>query len=235
MNVGSLLNRLATDLNDAAPGHEFTTWSREQLGAYLEEAIQLAFVERPDLFIEERVVKVEPCVQRQPACDCTRVRRVLGQCTPDGRVLHPLRPRQVDDRLVWTGRSCPSNPKNFKLTQYAIDDSADALWVWPAVPAGIDVYVLVECAVMPQGIDESYEIPVDLQAAVVQWALYRARMVDAENNSAVFEVAKEHAQQFWGILVLSSDTVEDFERSTDPLKGVSYANTSSSRRVRSTT
>lgn len=205
MLIGSLLDLLAVDLNDAAPGHAFTTWSKEQLGAYLEEAVQLAFLERPDLFLEERVLKVEPCSIRQEVECCTRIRRVLGQCTADGRVTHMLRPRKLDVRLVWTGRTCPVSPKNFRLSQYAIDDTDDSIWLWPQVPAGVDVYVRVQCAVMPTEVDDDYDVPTELQAAVLQWALYRAKVVDAEVNQAVAQIAGDHKQTFWQLLRASAD------------------------------
>lgn len=204
MFIGSLLDLLAVDLNDAAPGHAFTTWSKEQLGAYLEEAIQLAFLERPDLFLEERVLKVEPCALRHEVECCTKIRRVLGQCDARGRVTHMLRPRKLDMRMVWTGRTCATSPKTFKLTQYAIDDMDDSIWLWPQVPAGQDVYVLVQCAVLPTNVGEGYDVPEELVPAVRQWALYRAKVIDAEVNQTVAQIATDHKQTFWQLLQASA-------------------------------
>lgn len=200
MSVESLLYEIAVDLNDAAPGHEFTTWSRAQLRAYLEEAIQTAFIERPDLFTEIRVIKLQPCTVVHDTCDCTHVRRVIGQTTKDGRLIRPLRPRKNDDKLQWTGRKCLRSPKDFELTEYSIDNVTDKLWVYPQVPAGVDVYVSVECAVMPKNFGGDFDVPIEIRAAVVQWVLYRAKMVDGENNTNIISVAKDHRTAFWELL-----------------------------------
>lgn len=201
MLFSSLLEQLAVDLNDAAPGHEFTTWSREQLRAYLEEAVQTAFAERPDLFMETRVIKLQPCTVLQEACDCTHIRRIIGQCTKDGRIIKLLKPRKYNDRIVWNGRTCMGNPKTFELNQYAIDDKSNRLWVWPQIPGGMDVYVLVECAVIPDTFGD-YDVPDELRAAVLQWALYRAKMVDGENNQSIVAVANAHKETFWQLIAV---------------------------------
>lgn len=199
MKFSSLLERLAVDLNDAAPGHEFTTWSRPQLRAYLEEAVSTAFIERPDLFTETRIIKLKPCTVVQDTCDCTHIRRVIGQATKDGRILNTLKPKKNNDKLIWNGWTCPVHPRDFKLTQYSIDDVTNKLWVYPQVPAGLDIYVAVECAVMPDTSGD-YDVPVELEAAVIQWALYRAKMVDGENNATIVSVANAHKTTFWELL-----------------------------------
>ena len=208
MRFGSLLDQIAVDLNDAAPGHEFTTWSREQLGAYLEEAIQLAFTERPDLFTETRIIKVQPCSEIQESCDCTQIRRVVGQVTKTGGLIKHLRiKKHGSDRLVWTGRSCSVHPKNFQLQEYYIDSVTDKLWVYPIVPAGVDVYIMIECAVLPSEFGEGYEVHNELRAAVIQWVLFRAKMVDGENNTAIVSVANHHKNTFWELLRVSANNV----------------------------
>lgn len=201
MNVRSLMERASVDLNDAAAGHEFTTWSREQLRAYIEEAVQIAFSERPDLFTELRVLKAQPCTMLQDICDCTSIRHVIGQSDKNGHVVKPLRERRTE-KLVWTGRTCPVLPKNFELNEYMIDRQMDKLWLWPQVPAGLDVYVLVECAVFPSDI-EAVDFPDELAAAVIQWVLFRAKMVDGENNQAIVTVAEQHKKTFYELLTLS--------------------------------
>lgn len=200
MLVSSLLEQLAVDLNDAAPGHEFTTWSRDQIRAYLTEGIQVSFSERPDLFIDTVIIKVEPCSVVQDTCGCTHIRRVIGQSTKTGRIIKELRQRSNDDKLRWTGRTCPVSPDKFELKEYSIDNSTDKLWLYPQAPPNKDIYVMIECAKAPDDIDDSYEVPVELLAAVKQWVLYRAKMVDGENNTAIVQVATQHQNTFWKLL-----------------------------------
>jgi len=203
MTPDSLLYQLAVDLNDAGAGHEFTTWSAEQLGAYLMEAIQVAFVERPDLFIEHRIIHLKPCSIIQDTCDCTHVIRVLGQSTADGRVFKELRVRKANDKLLWTGRTCKSKTGKFELIEYTIDSNTDTLRVYPQVPAGQDIYVLVECSVIPKDIGDV--VDTELLAAIKQWVLYRAKTVDAELNPNIFNVAKLHRDTFFALLAIQKE------------------------------
>lgn len=214
MQVSSLLEQLAVDLNDAAPGHEFTTWSRDQIRAYLIEGIQVSFSVRPDLFIETVIIKAEPCSVVQDTCDCTHIRRVIGQSTKNGRIIKELRQRSNDDKLRWTGRTCPVPPDKFELKEYSIDNATDKLWLYPQVPAGKDIYVMVECAKVPEDIDDDYDIPAELLAPVVQWVLYRAKMVDGENNTAIIQVATGHQNTFWALLKAQKDN-EDLTSETE--------------------
>lgn len=214
MQVSSLLEQLAVDLNDAAPGHEFTTWSRDQIRAYLIEGIQVSFSVRPDLFIETVIIKAEPCSVVQDTCGCTHIRRVIGQSTKNGRVIKELRQRSNDDKLRWTGRTCPVSPDKFELKEYSIDNATDKLWLYPQVPAGKEIYVMVECAKVPEDIDNDYDIPAELLAPVVQWVLYRAKMVDGENNTAIIQVATGHQNTFWALLKAQKDN-EDLTSETE--------------------
>lgn len=214
MQVSSLLEQLAVDLNDAAPGHEFTTWSRDQIRAYLIEGIQVSFSVRPDLFIETVIIKAEPCSVVQDTCGCTHIRRVIGQSTKNGRVIKELRQRSNDDKLRWTGRTCPVSPDKFELKEYSIDNATDKLWLYPQVPAGKEIYVMVECAKVPEDIDDDYDIPAELLAPVVQWVLYRAKMVDGENNTAIIQVATGHQNTFWALLKAQKDN-EDLTSETE--------------------
>lgn len=200
MQISSLLDRLAQDLNDAAPGHEFTTWPRALLLSYLEEGLQVAFASRPDFFLDQHTVKLDPCTLSHKLCGCTKIYRVLGQSTKDGHVIRQLRQRKHTDRLLWTGRACTGNRRNFALLSYSIDDVADTLWVYPAVPYGTDVYVLVECAAVPKNVKESDSIPDDLAPAISQWVLYRALMIDMEMDQGGAAIATSHEAEFWKLL-----------------------------------
>ncbi len=200
MKFESMLHNIAADLNDAEPGHEFTTWTQAQIANYIREAIRVAFVERADLFVETKILKVTACQHLVDTCDCTHVRRVLWQSDKDGNPLHMLRVRKNSDKLVWRGMTCPVNPRDFKLEEYSIDNVTDKLWVYPQVPGGIDVYIAVECSVLPDEIGDDYEIPNELDAAVVQWVLWRAKSVDAETNATANQVANMHQDTFWKLL-----------------------------------
>lgn len=215
MSFGSMLDQLAWDLNDAGPSGTFVTWTREQIRAYLEEAIQLAATSRPDLFIETRIMKVQPCTLVQDTCDCTNIRRVIGQSTKDGRVFKRLRKKKGDETITWTGRVCSSPYKNFELVEYSIDDTTDKLWLYPVVPPGKDIYVVIECSVAPSGIQDSYEIPSELTAPIRQWVLFLAKSMDGEYSSEMITQARLHKDTFFQLLAESKDEDNDITVDSD--------------------
>lgn len=200
MPIGSLIDQVSGELNDFAPGNKFTVWSREQIRAFLGEGLVLVYGKRPELFVEEKIIKVEPCVAVQDICDCSSVRTVLGQSTEGGRIIKTLRRLSSKDSLRWPGKSCFVDADNFRLKSYSIDGRTARLRFYPQVPAGVDVWVLIECSVKPIDFSDGAEYEPDMEVAAVQWALWKAKMIDAENNATVFSVAQAHHESFWRIL-----------------------------------
>ena len=198
-SLQDLVKQVSIDLNDYAAGHEFTTWTEEQLSAYIIEGLQVAFTFRPELFMRSVVVELTAGNSVQRPCDCTKIRRVYGICTKEGRLLYGIRKRKASDKLQWYGATCPVNPKNYKARDYYIDSEGDTLFIEPPPPVGQKTYALVECAHAPTA-DDGADIPVELQAPAIQWALYRAKMVDGENNATIYQVANSHKQTCFDLL-----------------------------------
>lgn len=219
MLLHDVVIQVSVDLNDHAPGHEFTTWSDTQLTAYVIEGLGVAYSLRPDLFLSNQVIKLQPGSALQDACGCTQIRRVLGVCTKDGRVLYSIRKRTQSDKLNWNGPSCPADPRHYKVREYAVDNDGDYLFVYPTPPAGQDIYLLVECAVAPTA-DNVSDIPTELVPPAIQWALYRSKMMDSENSVSIFSVAKEHKDMFFKLLrvqYIYKDMIESDEVKTQPV------------------
>lgn len=201
--VESLLLGYAEDLNDAEPGHEFTIWSREQLLRYHNEGLCLVASLRPDMFTKTLVVKVDPCTEEQTLCSCTVVHKVIGQSDATGRVLRPLRLRNSKSAMVWTGPKCAAPRVVTDLKEYSIDASTNKVSTYPALSAGVDAWIKVECSVSPDpvAIDDT---DVDstrcaFSSAVLQWVLYRAKEID-ELSPALRSAAKDHFTNFGNIL-----------------------------------
>lgn len=197
-----LARQVSIDLNDYATGHEFTTWSEEQINTYLIEGLQVAFTFRPDLFLHSVVVELDAGSNIQRPCNCTLIRRVYGISTKDGRLLYGLRKRKSSERLQWYGKTCPADPAHYRARDYYIDSEEDTFFIEPAPPVGKTTYALLECAQAPTAEDlaNGYEIPVELEAPAIQWALYRAKMIDGENNSTIYQVANAHKQTCFDLL-----------------------------------
>lgn len=221
--MSDLVTRVSEDLNDQAVGHSFVTWSESQIRAYLVEALQVAYTARPDLFVSEHVFLLAPGSASQRPCACGQIKRVVGVCNAGGRVLYAIRKRRASDRLLWQGGGCPGDPARYRVREYSIDVDGASFTVDPPPPAGQDVYVLVECAVEPDDTYDLDSVPVDLRAAIVQWALYRAKMVDSENNATIFAVAKEHKSTFFSLLSAQGSVDSDRKSGTRSLSSLAAA------------
>lgn len=194
--VADVITQLSLDLND--PFHD--AWTVEQLEAYLREGIQNVFLERADLFTEVKVIRLDPCTVRQSVCDCERIIRVIGQTDANGRVIKGLRRKMTKDSLVWPRTECATSPAKFRLREYRIDNDTSSFWVYPEPPAGQDTYVSVECSVAPTDFDGAVELHPEVEAAALQWAFYRACMVDGENNATMLNRAQIHRDTFYALL-----------------------------------
>ena len=208
-----LAKEISVDLNDYAAGHEFTTWTEDQIIDYILDGLQVAFTFRKDLFLHPAVIELTAGSSIQKPCDCLNISRIYGISTKDGRVLYGLRKRKDSDKLQWYGKTCPVNPKNWKGRDYFIEANGDAFFIEPAPPVGQHTYALVECATIPtrDELINGADLPTELKAPVIQWALYRAKMVDSENNSTIFSVANAHKVTFFQLLQVQyqlKDSVE---------------------------
>jgi hypothetical protein len=210
--LDSIIKQISIDLNDYATGYEFTTWSQEQLHAYVVEGLQIAFQYRPDLFVTREVFELQQGVF-QTVCGSSKIYSILGVCDKDGHVLYHIHRRKFSERLMWTGRTFSDDPRRYKLRDYAVDTtSTNAFNVYPAVPAVTTIYCLLELSREPD--NTVTEIRSELCAPVIQWALYRAKMVDSENNATIFSVAKEHQQTFYNLLQIQTQ-LQTISRNTD--------------------
>lgn len=215
-----LVKEISVDLNDFAAGHEFTTWTEDQLIDYIVDGINVAFTFRKDLFLHSVIIELTPGTSIQRPCDCTSIRRIYGISTKEGRVLYGIRKRKSSDKLQWYGSICPVNPKNWKARDYYIDAEGDTFSIEPPPPVGQTTYALVECAKAPTraDVENGFEFPTELKAAVIQWALFRAKMVDGENNSTIYTVANAHKTTCFQLLqvqVQMKDSIEVDHTSPD--------------------
>lgn len=95
------------------------------------------------------------------------------------------------------------------MESYAIDTVTDTLYLWPAVPPGVQVWVAVECSYRPSQEElesGSYKVPSGALVAAKQWALWRAKNVDMEISTGATAAAQLHYRAFFDALGLSAET-----------------------------
>jgi hypothetical protein len=194
IDVAGLMDRLAADLAD--PGH--VAWPWPQLAGYLREGAAVVIRLKPDAFVRERVLRLEGGEGWHPICDCERLTKeaVIGQCDSAGVVFKRLPP--VSESALWPGADLPprADRRPFRLREFSLADDGLRLRVYPRIPPGVTAYVLVRCPVMPDFMDPGQPIDDSLAAALVQWAMYRALLVDGERGPSVAAAAESHRDVF---------------------------------------
>lgn len=204
MNTRTIIRQVSLDLNDQEPGYEYTRWTYDQLASYLQEALNHLYNSLKYLFTAKVVVPLEYGDVWQDACQCEDIQRVLGMTNAEGtRILKRLRRRTDDDSIVWSSeRSAKcSYGKKYEAESYMINATdGRSFMVFPPVPPSAPrQYALIECYVPPEVTDER-DVPFEVVAAAKQWMLYRAMMIDSENNATIAEIGLKHRETYFSLV-----------------------------------
>ena len=101
--IADIIREVSLDLNDQEPGHEYVRWPFVQLHSYLREGLIDVSYRLKDLFTSSVVIEVESGEYWQKACTCTKVLRVVGLSTSQGRITRRLRRYLDTDEFIWVG------------------------------------------------------------------------------------------------------------------------------------
>lgn len=221
---------MSRDLNDQVPGNEYLRWSYEQLLSYYREVILELAGTAKWLFTHTVVVPLAEGNVWQSACGCTHILRVFGESSVDGELLSNAQEKSNDNIYLWPGTTSATRCDRIDnysapFTSYTIDRIQDQFFkVYPPVlPADGQRYALVQCYTKPDAEDESFSVPYELVRAIKQWMLYRALIVDSENNAEIRDVAKTHLQTYQSCLALlqaQNKEIEDKHNANSPVRAV---------------
>jgi hypothetical protein len=211
--VGEILDRLAVDLNDAEPGRANASWGREQLRRYVADAVRVVFGYKPEAFVKDAVIAIEACREYSPVAPCDMITHdcIVGACTREGYVTHPLRPCSDDAAVRWPGRSCPPS-RPYRMRDYSLSKDGRGIRASPPLPPGGEAWIAARCPVRPSAFGDDVVLDDDIAPAVVQWCLCQAKLVDGENNVAVLAVAKEHEDEFWKLMGVGANIQANKQR-----------------------
>lgn len=238
MKASDIIYGVSVDLNDQYEGAAYTRWTQSQLAAYYEEALLMAATAYPQLFYKTLVVQLEPGHGWQQACECTHIKRVLGESTEDGELISAMQEKKDANAYVWPGpfsAACSAKSTESKaFTGYSINATKDnSFRVFPPILPTETRYVMVTCYVEPDATDLELDVPAQLVAVIKQWMLYRALIVDSENNPNIVEVAKTHLQTFSGLLAQIKSQSEKEAREDERNSAVRTVQDSPSKQVSS--
>lgn len=210
---GSLIDLAARQLNDAEPGHENIRWTRTDLLAYLNEALCMLSIVRPNLFLGTQEIELtQGTVQTLPA-GVKALYSIEGTIQKDGS-LSTKRPSKADLYLSrWFNDACASartlqGGTGYVVASYSVDaNDKQTFKVEPPVPAAPPpVKVLARVLKAPGGLTKDGDpLGVDCcyGSALIEWMLYRAYGVDDESVSSPVR-SREHLATFFAILQLDA-------------------------------
>lgn len=163
MTLKDWLLTIAFQLQDAEPNHEFTRYPIAQLLAAYNAAMGIASANRPDLFTDYEVMKLQPGrYQDARACGCTNIFDVLEQTDAHGGIIKEIkgaRKTNTTNKRNWNKPSCLNTPKSesgYTVDTANIDPNMNGRFtIKPPVPCGVDAYVRIKCVKQPCMLDES--------------------------------------------------------------------------------
>lgn len=124
----------------------------------------------------------------QQFCECETITKIIGQSKDDTC----KQVRRFDFPENW---GCDTDYP-FKINKAILNDNDSVVHVEPPVPAGTDVYLVVECLPKLDDIGDSTDFNACRDgAALTQWALYRATLADGSDENAL-ALAQMHLGTF---------------------------------------
>jgi hypothetical protein len=117
--------------------------------------------------------------------------------------MRALRPRSDALDLRWFPDPVPPRARPFLLDEFAVPADGRSIRVFPEIPPGETVWLALRPDVVPDFGDDGAEVPDGAVPALTQWALHRAKGMDAENNPAIMYAARDHKETFFLLLGMS--------------------------------
>ena len=210
--AGTLLSRAASLLNDAA----YERWTQVNLLDYMTEGLRTAYAQRPDSSIERRVISLKPGSAQKVPQDISRLLSVDLNVSrlPDGTVveLETINTQtQGSMRLaaaVMPPIGCDMygdfNCAVYRTTAAYIDGTDPrTFYVTPNVPPGcapeISITVVSALSLVALQADTCIYVKPEMEAALVEWTLYRAFGVDSESQFS-YTASQTHLRSFYTLL-----------------------------------
>lgn len=203
MTLRAELSLVATDLGltpDVDVG-----WDR--LLGYWNEGACLVAEQRPDLFTRAMEIRLRPGSVQEPDC-CRSIGHVFGQSDNRGNVLKTIIAGSgaLSERWSAAPVACkPSWPFRLKSVR-RVGQAKNQMIVNPPVPAGEDVYLMVNCAMGARtfSIDELDFGVTDMDcgstAALRQWVIFRFIAADESTDEMSIRRAATALKLFFTLI-----------------------------------
>lgn len=217
MTLREAIYGLLEDLNDIDTKCENTTFTLDQIKRYLIEGRCLIQEMNPEFYTEFRTFsldagktqRINMCkageIVGQVDCESCEVIGTMCECTSDY-----LKTSSINWGVHCESGCSKDKCESFKLKCYIWINRAEGIInVHPPVPVDCDVCIGLNCQSDSGDLDLDADIAgcKDL-AALMQWALYRASMVDAEDPSS-FSAAQIYLNTFASLTMIKLRKLHD--------------------------
>lgn len=216
---------VAFALNDDEPGAPFQRYPLKDMIAAYNAAMCLVARYRSDLFTELRTIRLAPGKYQDVRGCCSNVLDVLDQVDANGTIVKELggsRNTRTTVKRLWKKPSCitPTLPGQYRVDNAQVDPNLHGRFtVEPAVPCGVDAWVIVKCVTSPcefSEADANQIITVDCVYNVAAWHYVLATMMtgDRFDNAAGGDRAYHYRMFFdiLGIVQRQDDRLESMEQ-----------------------
>lgn len=230
MRLYDFLRSIVAQLGDDRPGKPFMRYPMSLVLAFYNEAMCFVATNRPDLFTEIVIVKLQPGIfQDARCCDCNNVLELVAQVDAQGNILRKL---DTADATSSSGqqsrwfrpvcRTVPADggaPPPYVLSTYEIQlDMNGVFSVDPPLPPGVDAWVAVKCVKNPlaasdDGVMRGASTPADCKflPGIRSYVLYRLLQGDRLAVGAATEAQNElkNAYSYFGLQMKNEKAQEE--------------------------
>ena len=215
MTLREAIYGLLEDLDDLDIKCKNTTFTLNQIKRYLIEGRCLIQEMNPEFYTELRIFKLD-AGSTQRIGDCSSM-EVVGQADCEScEVICVLKPcvnkacSTYNQGWAHCEPECPTDPcDDFTIDCYIwLNRAEGVINVYPPIPENCDICLAANCQNSPElDLDDELAQCKDVPA-LMQWALYRASMVDAEDPSA-FSAAQIYLQTFANLTSIKLRKLDD--------------------------
>lgn len=233
MKVYDFLRSVVAQLGDDRPNKPFMRYALKDLVTYYNEAMCFVASNRPDLFTEITVMKLEPgFYQDARCCGCGNVIELVAQVDKDGNVVRQLDGADMGAaggqqnrwyrplcRATNTPGAGPVAAPKYIITGFEVQPDMNGVFlVQPPVPPGVDAWVALKCVRNPASLSEDAvrsgsSTPPDCKfmPGIRSYVLYRALQGDRLAVGAATEAQQElkNAYSYFNVQMKNEITQEN--------------------------
>ena len=200
--ASDVVTKVSRQLSDDCPGQEFTTWSKEQLTDYLNDALCQIMVLRPDAFasVENITLTSGEC---QDFSEQYHAVLEIGGVSPDDEATNIQSEKDILKHFRKTPcLTAAALSGRYSVESFRVNPVLPAVFdVVPAVPSGETAVVKATVVKHPPRFCDDLDAPLgvgcEYEAVICDWLLHRAHSVEAESSPTSLNLMQYYRESFY--------------------------------------